>query len=284
VEDAVELPEPGTPELLLLIPDDEARHIYEFLFVRRDNPPTMVEIRQHIEKIYGEPHAQTDRRQRDLKDKHLFDVRTETVKGRGHVYRLVGRRAASEDRSARKAISGRVRAEVLTTFKSRCAMCGKNPKDDGVKLVIDHIVPLDWGGTNKVENLQPLCEECNSGKKAHYSSFDSYGDAIRRAISLPDAHSRIGELLKAMQGKPVRSDLIALVAREENRGDYLKRLRELRYSVIGWKIESSKKKEGKRTHSFYTCRDSKPFPEGGAKKAIARHEAERKRGKANPIK
>jgi hypothetical protein len=96
-------------------------------------------------------------------------------------------------------------------------MCGKTPREDAVKLVIDHVMPLDWGGTNDPENLQPLCVECNSGKKAHYSGFDEYSDAIKSAISRDVVHERIGELLKALEGQPVPVELITIVAREENR-------------------------------------------------------------------
>ncbi len=42
---------------------------------------------------------------------------------------------------------------------SMCLKCGS-----GQQLEIDHIVPLSWGGSNEVENLQVLCRGCNSSK------------------------------------------------------------------------------------------------------------------------
>jgi len=277
-----ELPKPGSDELKQLVTDEEPRVIYEYLYERRDDPPTMLEVREHIASVYGEPHSQTDRRVRGLRDVYLLDVRTERAEGqRDPVYRLAGFRKVSGE--GRKGINARERAEILTRYGSRCAMCGKTPKDDGVKLVIDHIVPLDWLDTddpNNPENLQPLCEECNSGKKAHYSSFDEYADAIKAAMSHADAHTRIGELMKALEGQPVPSELIAIVAKDTNAGDYLKRLRELRYPVIGWVIKTSKKKVGRRTRSYYTLMSWKPYPTEGAKAAVAKYERERARSKA----
>lgn len=275
-----ELPKPGSEALNRLVTDEEPRVIYEFLYSRMDNPPTMVEIRNHITSVYGEPHSQTDRRVRGLRDVYLLDVRTERVKGqRDPVYRLAGFRKLGGE--GRKQLNARQRAEVLTRYSSRCAMCGKTPREDGVKLVIDHIVPLDWldsDDPNSPENLQPLCEECNSGKKAHYSSFDVYADAIKLAMAHADAHTRIGELLKAMEGEPVPSELIAIVAKDSNAGDYKKRLRELRY-ILGWDIRATKQKVGKRTHSYYACYAWYPYPPHGAKAAVAEHERKRKRAR-----
>lgn len=40
-----------------------------------------------------------------------------------------------------------------------CLCCGVADK-----LTADHVVPLSWGGSNSIENLQPLCCRCNSAK------------------------------------------------------------------------------------------------------------------------
>lgn len=58
-----------------------------------------------------------------------------------------------------------IRVKVLSRDNFRCVFCGKSPATDaGVKLHIDHIVPFSKGGTNSLENLQTLCEQCNIGK------------------------------------------------------------------------------------------------------------------------
>jgi hypothetical protein len=50
-------------------------------------------------------------------------------------------------------------------------MCGKTVAD-GIKLEIDHIIPLAWEGTNDIDNLQTLCSICFDGKKQFLSDFD----------------------------------------------------------------------------------------------------------------
>jgi len=43
-------------------------------------------------------------------------------------------------------------------FGGMCLACGSS------SLTIDHVVPLAQGGSNGIENLQPLCGSCNASK------------------------------------------------------------------------------------------------------------------------
>ena len=65
----------------------------------------------------------------------------------------------------RQAIRPGVRFDILTRDHHRCVCCGRGA-EDGVKLEVDHIIPVSKGGTNQPKNLRTLCAECNRGKAA----------------------------------------------------------------------------------------------------------------------
>lgn len=52
--------------------------------------------------------------------------------------------------------------QTLLSFFDCCPKCKKQKV-----LTVDHIIPLSKGGTNFLDNLQPLCGSCNSGKNNH---------------------------------------------------------------------------------------------------------------------
>ena len=68
-----------------------------------------------------------------------------------------------DEREGRQHIPKGLRHAVFKRDGYRCQECFKG-KEDGVKLEIDHVVPVAKGGTNDIGNLQTLCKECNRNK------------------------------------------------------------------------------------------------------------------------
>lgn len=50
----------------------------------------------------------------------------------------------------------------------KCVYCGRNPKEDNVKLQIEHILAKKNGGTNSLDNYVTSCQDCNLGKGTNY--------------------------------------------------------------------------------------------------------------------
>ena len=71
----------------------------------------------------------------------------------------------------RKAISKKMRFEVLKRDKFTCQYCGEQAPQ--VVLHLDHIKPVSKGGKNTLLNLVTSCIDCNLGKGARELSDDS---------------------------------------------------------------------------------------------------------------
>jgi len=261
-----ELPKPDSSELNELVRGSSERGIYKVLYENQDKALTMAEIRQIMGLETGKQ-EHLNRRMRELY--RVFEVER-SRNGTETLYRLTGKR---EQKLNTDGISMKVRALVLKD--QRCAQCGRTPMEDHVKLHVDHKIPQEWGGTNDIDNLQPLCSECNEGKRNFYATYDQYADKIKEAANYDEPHKRIGELLKAFNGEFVRPDLIEIVANSKQyQDDWQKRLRELR--TLGWVIEVDKRKEAKRFFAYYAVKHYEPWPEGNVRAEITRREVLRK--------
>jgi 5-methylcytosine-specific restriction endonuclease McrA len=47
-------------------------------------------------------------------------------------------------------------------YNFKCLRCGKQEPE--IKLTRDHVIPLTQGGNDSIDNIQPLCAQCNSKK------------------------------------------------------------------------------------------------------------------------
>lgn len=246
------LPLPESAELVAILPLAEHQRIYRYLYERRGDPPTMVEISDHLATVTGKPASQRGRRVRDLYP--LFHI--EKAPGRAPRYELKARKAPLPPD---KPLDRKLRAQVLQP--QRCAMCGRTPLEDSVKLDVDHKLPREWGGTNDIENLQPLCKDCNGGKKDHFRTYDEFIDEIRQAATYAEPQRRIGELFLAFgTDRWIRSDIIEIVASaKEYQEDWQRRMRDLRF--IGWDYRFRKAREGGRVRTYYQLLKSAQWPE-----------------------
>lgn len=212
--------------------------------------------------------AQLDRRRRELRRWFMLEKRQS---GNEWIYILKGER---KEPVLDRGVNIRVRAAVLGRAHGRCQMCGRTVAEHGVVLVVDHKIPVDWGGANQEDNLWALCEDCNAGKKAHFSSQDQ--SLMRAVMGNKSVHVRIGELLKRNLGTDVPASIIELVAGQE---DWPKRTRELRY--LGWEFETSRHRLASgKVESCYKLLKHTPWPENpsGFIRAIEQKRSSEKSG------
>lgn len=133
----------------------------------------------HREKINSKARA---RRQQDLE--HYREIgrksRDKHVEERNAYQRKYGK--ANRDKLTLYTNNRRVRklfaqgshtdAEwqaLKASYGFRCLRCGKQEPE--IKLTRDHIIPLTQGGSDSIDNVQPLCARCNSKKNNKHIDY-----------------------------------------------------------------------------------------------------------------
>lgn len=80
--------------------------------------------------------------------------------------------ASYHKRQAKKKINGgsftaQEWRELCNRYGGKCLRCGRSD----VKLTVDHVLPIDLGGSSDIGNIQPLCKSCNSWKSRRHIDF-----------------------------------------------------------------------------------------------------------------
>lgn len=151
---------------------------------------------------------------------------TSTVKGLG--------------RGLRKPISEKMRYQVLERDGHRCKSCGRSV-DAGIKLQVDHVIPVDWGGRTEFANLETLCDECNRGKKNWIPAVPK--ELMQQVMLGRTVEERIEALFDSMPGTDIPSAIIRLVSKEAY--DWQRALRRIRQRT-GKKIILTQKRTAYR--------------------------------------
>jgi 5-methylcytosine-specific restriction endonuclease McrA len=73
--------------------------------------------------------------------------------------------------------------DLCSKYDNRCLCCGEKKK-----LTADHVVPLVKGGTSYIDNIQCLCQSCNSSKGTKTIDY-------RRVIVFKKVENEEGEKL-----------------------------------------------------------------------------------------
>lgn len=89
-----------------------------------------------------------------------------------------------------KGIQRKAWAFILEVCGSRCLKCGITER-----LEADHVLPINLGGLNAVDNYQPLCRSCNARKS---DTHVDYRSAEQRALITKGARTDVYKLKRAI--------------------------------------------------------------------------------------
>lgn len=109
--------------------------------------------------------------------KHLRDIQSKLPRGPAHWRwrggddntRSLNQKRYILERDAPGSHSNEEWQELKARCNNRCLACDR--KEPDIILTEDHIVPLSRGGSNDIENIQPLCQSCNSKKRIQIINY-----------------------------------------------------------------------------------------------------------------
>lgn len=130
--------------------------------------------RQYVE-MNREKVRENQRKWREANAEHLREWHRTYKAANADKYKIYYReyRIANPDKEVSKRHTRRARIKALAGrfnqsewrnlckfYQDTCLCCGANDKP----LTPDHVIPLACGGSNRIDNIQPLCLSCNLKK------------------------------------------------------------------------------------------------------------------------
>lgn len=128
-------------------------------------------------------------------DEVIAEAASKSAKARASAAAKWGESGAAATRSQRlaaaRAIATHTKAEWLALVDAcgnACVRCG------AAGVVKDHIIPIYQGGSDGIDNLQPLCKSCNSSKGPENKDFrppdwrERLLERLRNACETPASH------------------------------------------------------------------------------------------------
>lgn len=76
------------------------------------------------------------------------------------------RRRYARKRGAAGSLTANEWKTLCEYYENQCLRCGTEGK-----MTVDHIVPLSKGGSNSIDNIQPLCGRCNRIKATKSTDY-----------------------------------------------------------------------------------------------------------------
>jgi len=91
--------------------------------------------------------------------------------------RMHSQRRRAHERAAEGTYTPAEWKALCAEYDYKCVKCGQQ-----VPLTVDHVIPLSKGGRNSIDNIQPLCLPCNSGKKDRIADYRTGKGGVARWI------------------------------------------------------------------------------------------------------
>ena len=146
-----------TPTFSTPLPEQTA-----FEKMRQELEKTKEEMQHEIKKMKEEMQQQENKKMKEEENKkmqqELDKTKDEIKKMKEEIKKIKGE---PKSRDIRKQINKETRTEVVIEQENKCGEC---KEELSLYFQIDHVVGIQFGGTNDKSNLMALCCECHTKK------------------------------------------------------------------------------------------------------------------------